>query len=76
MGEGVRRDVASPNPGIKDTPRRAHDPVGPRELAWPISYRVNFLQCEIKAIDMSRGQLSRLHLADRNIFELVLVQRF
>jgi len=35
-----------------------------------------FLQSEIKAIHVRPGQLFCLHLADGNIFELVLAQRF
>jgi len=31
VGEGIRRDVAPPNPEIKETSRRPHDRIGPRE---------------------------------------------
>ena len=76
VGEGVRRDKAPPDAEIKDTPRRAHDRIGPRELRPLVGSGVNFLQFKIKVIDMRRRQLPCLYLADRNAFEFVLAQRF
>lgn len=42
VGEGVRCDVTPSDPEIKDTTRRAHHRVGPRELRWLVNYGVDF----------------------------------
>ena len=74
VGEGIRRDVTPPNPKVKDTARRAHDSIGPRQLRRFVCFGIDFLQLKIKTVGMRRRQLSCLYLADRNAFEFMLAQ--
>ena len=74
VSEGIRREVTPPNPKVKDTARRAHDSIGPRELRRFVGFGIDFLQLKIKTVGMRRRQLSCLYLADRNAFEFMLAQ--